>query len=152
LRPQLISFNGTGFDLPVLRYRAMVNRVPAPGLQARKYFYRYSEDSLDLCDALASFESRSKMKLDALSKIMGIAGKPVGVDGSQVDSMLQEGKIEEVAAYCETDLINTYRIWLLYEVFRGVLSSDGLDNSEQQLREYVTSHADSKPHLADLVK
>ena len=58
---------------------------------------------------------------------------------------------KEVAAYCETDLINTYRIWLLYEVFRGALSSDGLDNSEQKLREYVTSHADSKPHLADLV-
>ena len=121
----------------------MINRVPAPGLQARKYFYRYSEDSLDLCDALASFEPRSKMKLDDLSKIMGIAGKPVGVDGSHVEAMVQEGKIEEVAAYCETDLINTYRIWLLYEVFRGALSSDGLDNSEQQLREYVTSHADS---------
>jgi predicted PolB exonuclease-like 3'-5' exonuclease len=152
LRPQLVSFNGTGFDLPVLRYRAMVNRVPAPGLQSRKYFYRYSEDSLDLCDALASFESRSKMKLDALSKIFGIAGKPVGVDGSKVEAMVQQGKIEEVAAYCETDLINTYRIWLLYEVFRGALSSEGLDNSEQQLREYVTSHADSKPHLVELVK
>ena len=47
LRPQLITFNGHSFDLPVLRYRAMVNRVPAAGLQVRQYFHRYTEDALD---------------------------------------------------------------------------------------------------------
>src|SRR5580704_6881421 len=51
LRPQLITFNGHGFDLPVLRYRAMVNRVAAGGLQVRPYFHRYGDDALDLCDA-----------------------------------------------------------------------------------------------------
>ena len=51
LRPQLITFNGHSFDLPVLRYRAMVNRVPAAGLQVRQYFHRYTEDALDLCEA-----------------------------------------------------------------------------------------------------
>jgi predicted PolB exonuclease-like 3'-5' exonuclease len=55
LRPQLITFNGHSFDLPVLRYRAMVNRVSAVGLQVRAYFHRYSADALDLCDALGSF-------------------------------------------------------------------------------------------------
>src|SRR6266481_4304702 len=58
-RAQLVSFNGTSFDLPVLRYRAMINRVPAPGLAGRNYFYRYSEDNVDLCDALSSFDNRS---------------------------------------------------------------------------------------------
>jgi predicted PolB exonuclease-like 3'-5' exonuclease len=40
LSPQLITFNGASFDLPVLRYRAMVHGVPAPGLAARPYFHR----------------------------------------------------------------------------------------------------------------
>jgi len=55
LRPQLITFNGHSFDLPVLRYRAMVNRVAAGGLQVRPYFHRYTDDALDLCDALGSY-------------------------------------------------------------------------------------------------
>src|SRR6478735_2523412 len=55
LSPQLVTFNGNSFDLPVLRYRAMVNGISAPGLLARPYFNRYTEDALDLCDVLASF-------------------------------------------------------------------------------------------------
>ena len=54
LLPQLITFNGHSFDLPVLRYRAMVNRVSAGGLEVRRYFHRYTDDALDLCDALGS--------------------------------------------------------------------------------------------------
>jgi predicted PolB exonuclease-like 3'-5' exonuclease len=64
VRPQLIAFNGHGFDLPVIRYRAMVNYVSAPGLICRNYFNRYSDDCLDLCDALASFDGLGKLKLD----------------------------------------------------------------------------------------
>lgn len=69
-----MSFNGRSFDLPVLRYRAMVNEITAPGLFARKYFYRYSDDALDLCDELSSFEGRSKVKLDELCRILKLAG------------------------------------------------------------------------------
>jgi hypothetical protein len=70
LRPQLVSFNGSSFDLPVLRYRAMLNQVAAPGLFTRNYFSRYSEDALDLCDALSSFDGRSKLSLDELSRLL----------------------------------------------------------------------------------
>ena len=55
LKPQLITFNGSSFDLPVVRYRAMVHKVPAPGLLARPYFHRYTDDAVDLCDVLSSF-------------------------------------------------------------------------------------------------
>jgi predicted PolB exonuclease-like 3'-5' exonuclease len=78
LRPQLVTFNGHSFDLPVLRYRAMVNRVPAAGLQVRPYFHRYTEDTLDLCDVLGSYVPGAKVKLDDVSKILGLSGKPVG--------------------------------------------------------------------------
>jgi 3'-5' exonuclease len=60
LSPQLVTFNGSSFDLPVLRYRAMVHGVAAPGLAARPYFHRYTEDAVDLCDVLSSFSSQAK--------------------------------------------------------------------------------------------
>ena len=129
----------------------MINRVPSAGLQVRPYFHRYTDDTLDLYEVLASYDARAKMKLDELSKIMGLAGKPTGVDGSQVEGLVNEGRIAEVAAYCETDLLNTFRLWLLYEVFCGALSPEGLAQSETNLVESVKRHRASKPHLVDVL-
>jgi predicted PolB exonuclease-like 3'-5' exonuclease len=151
LRPQLVSFNGHGFDLPVLRYRAMVNSVAAPGLARRPYFYRYTEDALDLCDVLSSYDTRSKVSLDALSRFLGLPGKPEGVDGSQVAGLVREGRIQEVADYCETDVVNTYRVWLRYELFRGGLTVEHYRASESDLREFLQSKTAERPHLAFLV-
>jgi hypothetical protein len=64
LRPQLITFNGHSFDLPVLR--AMVNRIPAARLQVRQYFHCYTEDALDFCDVLGSYVRGAKVKLAGL--------------------------------------------------------------------------------------
>jgi 3'-5' exonuclease len=68
----------------VLRYRAMVNRISAGGLEVRRYFHRYTDDALDLCDALASYVPGAKVKLDEISKMLGLSGKPEGIDGSRV--------------------------------------------------------------------
>ena len=78
LRPCLVSFNGASFDLPVLRYRAMMNRVAAPGLECRNDFHRYSESHVDLCDVLSCYSSPGKLKLDALCCALGLPGKPDG--------------------------------------------------------------------------
>ena len=75
LLPQLITFNGHSFDLPVLRYRAMVNRISAGGLQVRQYFHRYTDDALDLCDALGSYVPGAKVKLDEIGGIIGFVGE-----------------------------------------------------------------------------
>ena len=147
LRPQLITWNGHSFDLPVLRYRAMVNRISAAGLQVRQYFHRYTEDALDICDVLGSYVPGGKVKLDEVSKILGLTGKPEGIDGSRVEEMVLAGQIEEVARYCETDVLNTYRVWLVYELFRGSITDKQLEWSEGQIREFVANRKTANPHL-----
>src|SRR5215216_960581 len=102
-RPQLVGFNTAGFDLPVLRYRAMINRVTAPGLAARNDWNRYTEDALDLCDALASYAPNGKIRLNDLCRALGFPGKPDDIDGSEVERYVREGLIERVAQYCELD-------------------------------------------------
>ena len=147
LLPQLITFNGHSFDLPVLRYRAMVNRVSAGGLQVRQYFHRYTDHALDLCDALGSYMPGAKVKLDEVSKILGLTGKPEGIDGSRVEEMVLAGQIEEVARYCESDVLNTYRVWLVYELFRGSITAKELEWSEMQIRDFVVARKATNPHL-----
>src|SRR5262245_62281200 len=124
----------------------MINRVPAPGLQARAYFNRYTTDAIDLCDVLASFSAR-KMKLDELSRILGFAGKPDGMDGGDVEAMIAAGRIADVARYCESDVVNTYRLWLVYELFRGALTSEQLRWSELQMVDHVRRSKADNPHL-----
>jgi predicted PolB exonuclease-like 3'-5' exonuclease len=131
LRPQLVGFNCHSFDLPVLRYRAMVNRIPAPGLHARPYFHRFTSDAV----------------LDEVAKILGLSGKPEGIDGSQVESMVKAGRIGEVVQYCESDVLTTFRVWSIHELFRGAISPAELEWSEEQLRTFVRDRKFSNPHL-----
>lgn len=152
LQARLVSFNGHGFDLPVLRYRAMINFVGAAGLDQRAYFNRYTEDALDLCDVLSSYDARSKMTLDGLCRVLSLPGKPDGIDGSQVARYYKEGRLEEVANYCETDVVNTYRVWLRYELFRGRLSETDFAASEENLRSHLTAKLATHPHLSGLIE
>lgn len=130
LSPQMVTFNGGAFDLPVLRYRAMIHEVFAPGMHNRAYYHRYTDDNVDLCDVLSSFTYGAKVKLDELSRIMGLPGKPDGIDGSQVEVYFNAGRIQEIADYCKSDVINTYRLWLRHELFRGRLDQNQFEFSE----------------------
>ena len=136
LSPQLVSYNGCGFDLPVLRYRAMLHNVFAPGMHNRAYFHRYTDDNVD-CDVLSSFSYGAKVKLAELSRIMGLPGKPDGIDGSQVEKYFNAGRIQDIADYCRSDVINTYRLWLRHELFRGRLDESQFEYSEQNVGRFV---------------
>jgi predicted PolB exonuclease-like 3'-5' exonuclease len=150
LSPQLVTFNGSSFDLPVLRYRAVVHGVAAPGLAARPYFHRYTEDAIDLCDVLSSFSSQARATLHELCRVMGLPGKPDGMTGAEVEKYYRDGHIREIAEYCESDVLNTYRVWLRYELFRGRLSDAEFQASEANLVEFVRARGSTKPHLTCL--
>jgi predicted PolB exonuclease-like 3'-5' exonuclease len=152
LTPQLVTFNGNSFDLPVLRYRAMIHGISAPGLAVRPYFNRYTEDAVDLCDILSSFAPHSKASLNELRKNKGMPGKPKGIDGTDVERYFLEGKIKEIAAYCESDVVNTYRVWLRYELFRGRLSEGEHRASERSLADFIGARVKTKEHLNRLVQ
>ena len=92
LTPQLVTFNGSSFDLPVLRYRAMAHRVAALGLSARPYFNRYTDDAIDLCDVFSSFSPRAKSTLHELCRVMGLPGKPNDIDGGEVEKYFRKGE------------------------------------------------------------
>jgi hypothetical protein len=60
-----------------------------------------------------------------------------GFDGGEVERYFREGKIKEVADSCETDVVGTYHVWLRYELFRGTLSQNAFEASEQNLANFM---------------
>jgi 3'-5' exonuclease len=92
-----------------------------------------------------------KVKLDEVTKILGLPGKPEGIDGSRVEEIVRAGQIEEVARYCESDVLNTYRVWLVYELFLGAITAQQLSWSEKQIREFVANRKTNNPHLCAAV-
>jgi 3'-5' exonuclease len=65
--------------------------------------------------------------------------------------MILAGQIEEVARYCESDVLSTYRVWLVYELFRGSITIKELDWSEGQIRDFVLNWKFTNPHLCEAV-
>jgi 3'-5' exonuclease len=78
---------------------------------------------------------------------MGLPGKPDHIDGGEVDKYFREGRIQDIADYCESDVVNTYRVWLRHELFRGKLTDSAFEESEANLREFIKARASAKPHL-----
>ena len=142
--PQLVSWNGGGFDLPVLHYRSLIHGVSAArywdmGNDDREfkwnnYLSRYHTRHLDLMDVLALFTGRANAPLDELAKLCGFPGKQ-GVDGSQVWSYYQQGRLAEIRDYCETDVVNTYLMYCRFRLMRGELTPDAYEQEMTLVRE-----------------
>ncbi len=121
-RPALVTWNGRGFDLPVLAARCLRHGVPFRAYyQDRDVRYRFSpEGHFDLMDFLADFGASRPAKLDTVAKLVGMPGK-VGVEGKDIGPMIHAGKLAEVQAYCLTDVVQTAAVFLRLELVRGAL-------------------------------
>jgi predicted PolB exonuclease-like 3'-5' exonuclease len=130
--PQLVSWNGSGFDLPVLHYRALFHGIAAPkywdmgeddrDFKWNNYISRFHSRHIDLMDLLAGYQNRAFAPLDDIAQLCGLPGK-LGMDGSKVWQAWREGKIEAIRDYCETDVANTYLLYLRFQRMRGALSA-----------------------------
>ena len=141
-RPTLVSWNGGGFDLPVIHYRALKHKIVSRtywdagetdrDFKFNNYLNRFHPRHIDLMDVLAGYQNRAFAPLDDISVILGFPGK-MGVSGSQVWSLFQEGKIKEIRDYCETDVLNTFLVYLRFEHIRDGISADQLQQEESRL-------------------
>lgn len=155
--PQLISWNGAGFDLPVLHYRALVNAVPASrywdsgdddrDFKYNNYLSRYHSRHLDLMDVLAGYQARANAGLDEMAKLCGFAGK-LGMDGSQVMQAVRDGQLDQVRQYCETDVVNTYLVYTQFQLMRGQWSVERTQQEHALMRQYLQHMAIDEQHPA----
>ncbi|OZI49759.1 3'-5' exonuclease [Bordetella genomosp. 4] len=151
--PRLVSWNGSGFDLPVLHYRSLIHGVPAPrywdtGDEDREfkfnnYISRYHNRHIDLMDLLAKYNGRANAPLDELAKLCGFPGK-LGMDGGQVWPAWQAGRADEVRAYCETDVVNTWLVYCRFRFLRGELDAASYQAEIDLVRD--TLAASNAPH------
>lgn len=157
--PELVSWNGGGFDLPVLHYRALRHGVAAArywdtGDDDREFRYnnylnRFHWRHLDLMDVLAGFQLRARAPLDEVALMLGFPGK-MGMDGSKVWDSFLEGGIGQIRNYCETDVLNTYLVYLRFQHIRGMLDTTELETELDRVRELL--QAAEEPHLAEFLE
>ena len=159
LIPQLVSWNGGGFDLPVLNYRGLMHKVSAPtfwetgdenrDFRFNNYVSRYHSRHLDLMDVLAMYQPRNNAPLDDVAQLAGLPGK-IGVGGAKVWETYLAGEIGKIRDYCEADTANTYLLYLRYQLLRGVFSTDLHKKETQLLRTHLESL--DKPHWREFLQ
>ena len=132
LRPTLVSWNGSGFDLPVLHYRMLKHGIAAPtywdtgeldrDFRWNNYLNRYHARHIDLMDVLSGYQLRGRASLEHVAALLSLPGK-LGMGGDKVWDAWREGRLDEIRGYCETDVLNTYLVYLRFELIRGRLSA-----------------------------
>jgi predicted PolB exonuclease-like 3'-5' exonuclease len=158
LTPQLVSWNGAGFDLPVLHYRAMARGVVAPrywdfGDEDREFRYnnyisRYHWRHVDLMDLLGLYQPRNGVPLDQAARLMGFPGK-LGMDGAKVWDAFRAGNVRGIRDYCETDVVNTYLIYLRFQRMRGLLDEPQYAFEMELVRRVLANQ--TAPHWAEFL-
>ena len=156
--PTLVSWNGGGFDLPVLHYRTLLHGISAPrywetGENERdfrwdNYLNRFHWRHIDLMDVLAGYQARAVAPLDEIATLLGFPGK-LGMHGGKVWEAYQAGDIVGIRNYCETDVLNTYLIYLRFQLIRGVLSEADYQRDCERLRQSL--QAQQQAHLDEFL-
>jgi predicted PolB exonuclease-like 3'-5' exonuclease len=146
----LVTFNGRGFDLPVLETRALKYGLSLPRYfaagQARSTYRgnRYSDAyHIDLCDFLSNFGAAyRRSSLNLLAKLIGLPGKYT-IEGEDVEYLYRLGRMKEINQYCMTDVLQTYFLFLRMELMRGRLDKSAYRESVEAAREDLMQRANA---------
>ena len=159
--PQLVSWNGGGFDLPVLHYRGLKHAVVADkywdmGEDDREFKWnnfisRYHMRHLDLMDLLALYQPKNNAPLDAMAKLCGFPGK-LGMDGSAVYPAYLDGKLDDIRRYCETDVMNTYLLYCRFQKMRGGLLDKEYEQEIALVKDTLALLAPQEPHWEEYLR
>jgi predicted PolB exonuclease-like 3'-5' exonuclease len=145
-KPELVTYNGRSFDMPVIAARCLRHGIPLRHYyRSREVRYRYSADGhLDLMDYVADFGAARPSKLDVIAKLCGMPGK-VGIAGHDVGPMVHAGRIEEVRNYCLCDVVQTAGVFLRVELLRGEIDLDSYRQAMGGLIETIRTDARVAP-------
>jgi len=156
--PTLVTWNGSGFDMPVLHYRGLINGVQAPrywdqgeddsNFKWNNYLSRFHARHTDLMDVIAGYNNRAFAPLDEIAVLLGFPGK-MGMSGSKVWEQYEAGQIKAIRDYCETDALNTYLVYLHWQYIKGNLTDAALAAEHEVVK---TSLRNGDPHLQEFVK
>jgi len=142
----------------VLHYRGLIHNVKAPrywdmgednrDFKWNNYISRYHARHLDLMDLLALYQLRAAAPLGDLAQLLGLPGK-LGMDGAGVWSAYQDGKIADIRNYCEADVVNTYLVFLRFQLMRGVLNDGQFRTESGVVRSTLAKSAE--PHWKEFL-
>jgi predicted PolB exonuclease-like 3'-5' exonuclease len=154
-RPTLVTFNGRGYDLPLLELAAYRYGFPLPdwfNVEAKSYEQarnRYNSAAhLDLMDLFSNFgASRVSGGLNLLANLIGKPGK-TGIDGSKVQDMYDAGRAAEINDYCRCDVLDTYFVFLRTRVLLGKLPLEREQEIVDETKAWLESHASDRAAYA----
>ena len=99
-------------------------------------------------DVLSSYQARARVSLQGAAMLLGLPGK-LGMSGEKVWDAYLQGQIEPIRNYCETDVVNTYLIFLRFQMMRGRLLPDEYRTEVARVRETLAQQA--KPHFQEFL-
>jgi len=156
--PTLVSWNGSGFDLPVLNYRALAHGLSAARywevgdgdreFRYNNYLARYHWRHVDLMDVLSTYGASGRASLDHIAQLLKFPGK-LGMSGADVWPAYRRGEIAAIRNYCETDALNTYLIYLRFQVLRGGIDAKQHAYEVQQIESKLEQS--ERPHLREFL-
>jgi predicted PolB exonuclease-like 3'-5' exonuclease len=154
--PELVSWNGCGFDLPVLHYRALKHGINAGryweigdtdrDFRYNNYLSRFHWRHIDLMDVLSGFHGSGRAKLQDVAVLLELPGK-LGMTGAEVWAAFVAGQLDEIRNYCETDVLNTYLVYLRFQLMRGILDGTQYANELELLRQKLAASKEAHHRL-----
>lgn len=148
--PRLVSFNGKGFDMPVLVLRALKYNIRANAYldtisdKWNNYKTRYNEQRH--CDLFESLGAWRGVRLDTVCAMAGLPGK-YDTHGDEVMSLFYADKLDKIHEYCESDTLNTYMLFLKYELIKGNLSEEDYLSYLSLMSEYIKAHKSERGYV-----
>ena len=144
--PTLISWNGSGFDLPVMQYRALIHGIQCDSywetgevdqrFRFSNYQSRYHQRHIDVMDMISRYQPRASASLDDIAKLLNLPGK-IGIGGEHVFESYLKSEHEQIRNYCDIDALNTFLIYLRFEYIRGKYTQSQYQEEIERIRNWL---------------
>ena len=156
-QPTLVTFNGRGFDVPLLELAAFRYGIAIPrwfAMNAKAYDQprnRYNSNAhFDLCDVLTNYgATRINGGLNLMANLIGKPGK-MDVQGCMVQDLYEQGELERINNYCRCDVLDTYFVFLRTAVLTGMLTLESEQQIVEETKQWLEQRQDNPAYSSYL--